>query len=454
MAGSSKPGPLAAHHAPPSLNDGTLARTLTPAPGLTHQGSAHWEPARVPGPAGRRHGATPVAVFAAGRQPSVEAVHKTLRRGDAGPEVQRLQRALNLQLDPSPLLRPDGVFGPFTEAAVLRFQGAQGLRADGVVGRQTWFHLLRKEAPPARRMAVAAAVAQRMAAPAAAPAPAAVAAPLAVADWSLERRFSEVLQRTAPKLPARMQQEFLALLTPTSLAIMAGTLVVWAGAHAFGVGQAVDIVLLLGGAFMIGWAIGDVAKDFASFLSITCTADTEAELDEAATHLARAIAVIGIAAFAALLAKVARRVPSQRRTPAAPAPAPRAPAPRPAAPAPRSAPAPAPAPKPAPAPAPLPPLRQAYVDEVAALQGKADAMRAAGRSPEEMARALHAERRALGEKYKALTPPDKLAEIYARNEARYGDKLGPTIEWLRERGKSWDQIIESACRSGGKDLGF
>ena len=75
-------------------------------------------------------------------------------------------------------------------------------------------------------------------------------------------------------------------------------------------------------------------------------------------------------------------------------------------------------------------------------------------SSEAIARALHAERRLLGEEFKALTPPGKLAEIYERNLARYGDKLGPTVEWLQARGKSWEDIIESAVRTGGKDLGL
>ncbi len=64
------------------------------------------------------------------------------------------------------------------------------------------------------------------------------------------------------------------------------------------------------------------------------------------------------------------------------------------------------------------------------------------------------ERRAIGEEFKALTPVDKLTEIYQRNMNKYGDKLGPTIDWLRSQGKSWEQIIESAGRTGGKDLGF
>ena len=102
----------------------------------------------------------------------------------------------------------------------------------------------------------------------------------------------------------------------------------------------------------------------------------------------------------------------------------------------------------------LPALRQGYVDAVGELKSAADSLKAAGADTEALARALHAERRAIGEEFKALTPADKLAEIYARNVQKYGDKLGPTIDWLRAKGKSWDQIIESATRTGGKDLGF
>jgi hypothetical protein len=74
---------------------------------------------------------------------------------------------------------------------------------------------------------------------------------------------------------------------------------------------------------------------------------------------------------------------------------------------------------------------------------------------ERIARTLHAERRALGVRFKDLTPPDKLTEIHARNLERYGDKLGPSFDFLRDKaGKSFEQIIESATRPGGKDLGF
>lgn len=99
-------------------------------------------------------------------------------------------------------------------------------------------------------------------------------------------------------------------------------------------------------------------------------------------------------------------------------------------------------------------LRRQYVEEVQFLAGKAETMRLSGATQEEIARTLHADRRALGVKYKNLTPPAKLEEIYQRNLKKYGDKLGPTVEWLRERGKSWDDIIHSASRTGGRDLGL
>ncbi|MEZ5378230.1 MAG: LamG-like jellyroll fold domain-containing protein [Acidimicrobiales bacterium] len=102
----------------------------------------------------------------------------------------------------------------------------------------------------------------------------------------------------------------------------------------------------------------------------------------------------------------------------------------------------------------LPPLRQAYVDDVASLADEVAAWRKAGADPEVIAREAWANRRAIGIQYKDLTPPDMLTQIHARNLQKYGDRLGPTIDWLRAQGKTWDQIIESATRTGGKDLGF
>ncbi|MFZ6775050.1 hypothetical protein ACO0LB_20325, partial [Undibacterium sp. SXout7W] len=103
----------------------------------------------------------------------------------------------------------------------------------------------------------------------------------------------------------------------------------------------------------------------------------------------------------------------------------------------------------------LPPLRQAYVDEVRALEEVSLNARAAGATAEDTARMVSQMRRDLGIKYKNLTPPDELEKIYARNLEKYGDQLGPTIDYMRKvQGKTWEQIIEKSFTPGGKDLGY
>ena len=98
------------------------------------------------------------------------------------------------------------------------------------------------------------------------------------------------------------------------------------------------------------------------------------------------------------------------------------------------------------------PLRQEYEAAVRGLGDRIGALEKAGMTEEAIARKLHAARRALGVEYKNQTDPALLEKIYERNMQRYGDKLGPTIEWLRNQGKTRKQIIESASRPGGKDV--
>jgi len=103
----------------------------------------------------------------------------------------------------------------------------------------------------------------------------------------------------------------------------------------------------------------------------------------------------------------------------------------------------------------LPPLRQQYIREVMQLEDVKLAMQASGMGEEATARALHQMRREIGIKYKDLTPKDYLENvIYPRNHDKYGDVLGPTFDWLREKGKTLQQIIEGALRPDGKDLGL
>jgi hypothetical protein len=97
-------------------------------------------------------------------------------------------------------------------------------------------------------------------------------------------------------------------------------------------------------------------------------------------------------------------------------------------------------------------LRMLYEREVRAIGPEAERRLAMGQGQEYVARWAQASRRALGIKYKDMTPPAERAQIYARNIRIYGDPLGPTIQWFRERGRSWSDIIASSARPGGRDM--
>lgn len=69
-----------------------------------------------------------------------------LRLGSAGPYVTVVQASLNQigQNYPAiPKVNPDSIFGPETEEAVRVFQRIFNLTPDGIVGRATWYQLIR-----------------------------------------------------------------------------------------------------------------------------------------------------------------------------------------------------------------------------------------------------------------------------------------------------------------------
>jgi len=103
----------------------------------------------------------------------------------------------------------------------------------------------------------------------------------------------------------------------------------------------------------------------------------------------------------------------------------------------------------------VPKLRQKYINAVKRMCKQVKNLRKAGLSEEAIARKMSAGRRAIGKNFKTRTPKELRGEIYKRNEGKYtGDALGPTIDSLIKKGKTWTEIIESSCRTGGKDMDF
>ncbi len=101
-------------------------------------------------------------------------------------------------------------------------------------------------------------------------------------------------------------------------------------------------------------------------------------------------------------------------------------------------------------------IRKNYICEVEVYLPKVyQSLNSADISEDVIAKTLHNLRRKLGIKYKDKTPEWLLAPIYARNEGKYNDAMGPTFEYLKEVENKTDQeIVRSSMTVGGKDLLF
>lgn len=129
-----------------------------------------------------------------------------------------------------------------------------------------------------------------------------------VAAMSTSDKLGEVLRRSLPLLRPEARAEIEKLIEPGTLALMAATVAVWAGAHFFAVGEVVDVILLIVGVALLGAAALDGARELVAF-GTTVNARTTADFDRAAHHLARAITIIGITTvMAVLLRKSAKAV--------------------------------------------------------------------------------------------------------------------------------------------------
>jgi len=76
----------------------------------------------------KKHYAHAIEVLGGHWEPAA-VVHTTVRRGSKGETVKAVQLALGA--------KPDGDFGPGTEAAVMQWQKSRGLVPDGIVGPST-----------------------------------------------------------------------------------------------------------------------------------------------------------------------------------------------------------------------------------------------------------------------------------------------------------------------------
>ncbi len=79
-------------------------------------------------------------------------------------------------------------------------------------------------------------------------------------------KIGNAIRRSLQHIPFDARAIVSSLLQPQTLAVIAGTLVVWAGSHAFGVGMIVDIILLGIGVVALGFAVFEGPLNFTTSL--------------------------------------------------------------------------------------------------------------------------------------------------------------------------------------------
>ena len=121
-------------------------------------------------------------------------------------------------------------------------------------------------------------------------------------------KLSEAVKRSGKYLEDEVAEELRAIFTPATLATMVAVFAAYIAAHATGIGQAMDIGMLIAGGIFFGLDAFTIFKDIAGFAG-AINATTEEELDQAGKNLAGAVAKIGVDVVMTLLTKkVADRV--------------------------------------------------------------------------------------------------------------------------------------------------
>jgi hypothetical protein len=114
-------------------------------------------------------------------------------------------------------------------------------------------------------------------------------------------KIGEAIRRSLPHIPSDAQALVRSFLHPHSLAIIAGTLAVWATSHAFGVGEIVDVILIGIGVATVGLSVFEGAVELYGFVTGAQSAQSEADLEKAGQHFARAVTLLGISTLQAIL---------------------------------------------------------------------------------------------------------------------------------------------------------
>lgn len=92
-------------------------------------------------------------------------------------------------------------------------------------------------------------------------------------------------------------------------------------------------------------------------------------------------------------------------------------------------------------------IRAAYLRGVKEIRNIVSSGKAAGKSVKEIAEAAVGIRNTAKVAAREFMDPGDVAKLAQRNKEKYGDPIGPTIEWLFEKNGSYQAIIDSSLRT-------
>lgn len=142
-------------------------------------------------------------------------------------------------------------------------------------------------------------------------------------EMQMPERLCRSFIRALEKMPAETTKEVHAMLSPESLAIMAGVTAAWVGSQGIPiVGQAVDAALLVMGVIALASQTAVVTDSLWNYVKYASEARDDNGLETAATHLARAMATVGVSVVTFILTKKVAGKPKTRPEPSAPLPEP------------------------------------------------------------------------------------------------------------------------------------
>ena len=235
MSGEQRPGPLGLQYNPVVLHFGTLSRS-----------ASRWAGCLGATPQPSAFACVPM------RGPQPRRVGIIIRRESCGPLVKRLQLFLNDRLRLVPALAADGCLGTKTLDAVRNFQKSRSISPEGVVGRTTWWELIKTGSRHKL-------------------------SPTDILGWPIGRKCEEVVRKLSGKLPLHLRSQRCAVLSDRFLgASLAGLAAEYFGSR--GSSAPGDLSALS----------EPVAVALLNAIQTAALAVAEPELDEAAAHLARA----------------------------------------------------------------------------------------------------------------------------------------------------------------------